>query len=400
LLNDKAFDQADIYVYSFESPKLGNAQQIDELAGRMVDFLDSDGVLARHEKVIFLCHSMGGLVTRAFLLKVRPNPEKVPMVYFFATPTGGANIAAIGAIVSRNPQLRYMLPLKEEGYVGDLMTSWLATSRDPRLNYPARILSFCAYEKLNTYGVKIVERLSAVLLCNMEPRAVLADHFEIVKPADRQSAEPYVYFKSAYAWAFSDTPLRVAEAIGEAELRKNRGDQALGDLWVDRDWYGGEVASVGESPFFVVRQSSTPKIVVRSECGEEKVGEAVARVSLSEGETVVQAIPKVVASGGAPPSSASLLYLDADRAVIKYFIEARSNEARGAAACKDAAGELEISTYFVVRRLPLPKDIVRGAASDGDRRAEMAQTPSATEPSSPPPAQPARSREPGTPLSR
>jgi hypothetical protein len=50
--------------------------------------LTTDGVLA-HEDLTFVCHSMRGVVTRAFILKYRQFASKIRLLYFFATPTTG-----------------------------------------------------------------------------------------------------------------------------------------------------------------------------------------------------------------------------------------------------------------------------------------------------------------------
>lgn len=201
LVNDGAFSDSDVYVHTFVSPPISAAQNIEELAGRMHDFLLTDGVFARHKEIVFLCHSMGGLVVRAMILKARLSPAQVPMIYFFGAPTAGANTTKLAAIISQNPQFQHMLPLRKEGYLLQLVQRWNDTSDDENTNYPNRIRSFCAYEKKDTYGVRVVEIESAILSCNGHLRAVLADHIDMVKPLNA-AAEPYRFFKAAYIQQF------------------------------------------------------------------------------------------------------------------------------------------------------------------------------------------------------
>ena len=211
--DDQTFDDADIYVHSFQSPKLSSAHQIMELADRLRDYLAVDNVFRTHEQIVFLVHSMGGLVTRAMIVKSKLPPSKIPMIFFFATPSAGADVAAIGGHVSENPQLRDMLPLDEGGYVKYLREEWLETSSNPKLNYPNTIASFCAYEGQDTmWHVRIVSEVSATYLCNRETRSVDADHFQIVKPKDERG-EPYVYFKAAYERTFEGTSQAIADVL-------------------------------------------------------------------------------------------------------------------------------------------------------------------------------------------
>jgi len=44
--------------------------------------LIADEVFSAHRRVIFLCHSMGGLVTRKMLTRYQPLAESVPLIYF------------------------------------------------------------------------------------------------------------------------------------------------------------------------------------------------------------------------------------------------------------------------------------------------------------------------------
>jgi len=198
LAKDAAFNDANIWVHSFASPKIDVAQKVEELAARLGDYLDADGVISGHSHVVFVAHSMGGLVVRALLIQRRISPDRVPLIYFFGTPSAGANTAQIPALVTYNPQFRDMLPFGRGGYVENLATRWLSTSVDQLTGYPRTIWSYCAYEKKPILGtVIVVEELSATFLCNVQARAVLSDHIDMVKPEDR-TAEPYTYFKAAY----------------------------------------------------------------------------------------------------------------------------------------------------------------------------------------------------------
>lgn len=308
LASDPIFSEADIYVHSFDSPKITTAENIDELASRMGDYLDNDGIFQKHKQVVFLCHSMGGLVTRAYLLKARPNPSAVPMIYFFATPTAGANVAGIASHLSANPQLKYMLPMKDEGYVGDLQNAWLRTSDDPKLNYPSQIASFCAYEKLDTWGFRIVERESATNLCNRETRAALKDHLEIVKPAG-YNEEPYIYFKAAYMHTFSSLP----DVINETIASESRNKRLLATI-------NRQVEKRVGNEAITIRGVKTFREYKDVGCEEEKTGEVVARYSLPAGQEIVSVIPTVENIDHLSKWSAALVRFDQNAAVVRYKI--------------------------------------------------------------------------------
>lgn len=86
LILDPAFNGQNIYVYHYPSARSGRTFVIDEIAENMRLVLTTDGVL-RHDELTFVSHSMGGLVTRAFILKYqREVTRKIRLLYFFATP--------------------------------------------------------------------------------------------------------------------------------------------------------------------------------------------------------------------------------------------------------------------------------------------------------------------------
>src|SRR5260370_23401574 len=174
---DPTFNGQNIYVYHYPSPRLHRAFSIDEIAENLRLVLSTDGVL-RHNELTFVSHSMGGLVTRAFILKYqRDVAPKIRLLYFFATPTTGSPYAKLANLVSQNQQFGDMYPMSadSDGYLGALQSNWLAANMGLR--------SYCGYETLPTDAPGIiVERQSATNLCTERLDPIDADHIQIVKP--------------------------------------------------------------------------------------------------------------------------------------------------------------------------------------------------------------------------
>jgi triacylglycerol esterase/lipase EstA (alpha/beta hydrolase family) len=158
LSEDSQFQNDDIYVYSYSSPYIGHSYAIDELIENMRLVFSNDEVFQKHKKVVFICHSMGGIVVRGFLKRYQQNAPQVPLIYFFSTPTSGAHVTQLAQFLSKNPQLHGMLPANSDSYVADLQRDWRAL--------PVHVNSRCAYEKLDTYGIRIVDEQSASALCD------------------------------------------------------------------------------------------------------------------------------------------------------------------------------------------------------------------------------------------
>jgi triacylglycerol esterase/lipase EstA (alpha/beta hydrolase family) len=140
LTTDPTFNGTDIFVYSYPTA-MWATMSIDELAENMRLQLNANGI-PDHQRLVFLAHSMGGLVTRAYLLKNRDVAARTSFAYFYSTPTAGSQVASLASLLSQNPQFDKMKPMDAENYLADLLRQWLAAD--------FKIPSYCAYEKQST----------------------------------------------------------------------------------------------------------------------------------------------------------------------------------------------------------------------------------------------------------
>jgi triacylglycerol esterase/lipase EstA (alpha/beta hydrolase family) len=148
LINDKTFDGWDVFVVDYPSRALGADQpRIHELAESLRLTFVAHGVLD-HREIVFVCHSMGGLVTRSYLVKYREVAKKVRMLYFFATPTTGASIAKVAGRLTGSPQDLDMASLAGSSDLSNMLQTWLAS---PELR---ALPSFCAYETRDTLAAR------------------------------------------------------------------------------------------------------------------------------------------------------------------------------------------------------------------------------------------------------
>jgi hypothetical protein len=211
LLKDSAFDDSDVYVVDYDSPYLGNTMTIDEVVSSLSTRLEADRVFD-HREVVFVAHSLGGLIAQRFLLTHRVLAAKVPFIYFFSTPETGAQIAALGRAFSRDPLLKAMLPGNSNDYLLNLENEWIASGFSAK--------RFCAYEKKTFNGVLVVDRLSGTRNCtSMTPLPINADHLSIVKPCDER-ADAYLALRNAViANPVASLPKRYEEKTVTREWR-------------------------------------------------------------------------------------------------------------------------------------------------------------------------------------
>lgn len=178
--------QVDILAFGYTSRMIGTGSfDIQEAANRLHLYLDNKGVLD-YPAVVFVAHSMGGLVVLRELLTHRELLDRVPLILFYATPQEGAQITTIARKVASNPALEQMLPADRNGYLRVLNDEWQA------LGAGKRPPILCAYEKQPTYGVMVVPWSSATRFCDEPALAIDADHLSIVKP-DRPGHDSMVF---------------------------------------------------------------------------------------------------------------------------------------------------------------------------------------------------------------
>lgn len=166
--------QLDIFAFGFTSNMFkAGSFDVREAANKLHESLQYKGVL-EYPTVIFVAHSMGGLVVLRNLLTHRETLQKVPLLVLYAAPQEGAQIAAIAQHVANNPALGNMVQADGNSFLQQLNDDWRSLPERPPV--------ICAYEKLATNGIYIVPWSSATRFCDGATTGIDADHISIVKP--------------------------------------------------------------------------------------------------------------------------------------------------------------------------------------------------------------------------
>ena len=244
--------RVDLFAFGYTSNMLQQGSlTIQEAANSLHGRLQLEQVLD-YPAVVFVAHSMGGLVVLRELLTHREDLlPRVRGLVFYATPQEGAQISRIAQYVANNPAIAEMLPGDQNLELQQLDSQWKAL--------PARPTVRCAYEKRPTRDVMIVQMMSATRFCDGTPIAIDADHIDIVKP-DRAS---------------HDTMMVLVNALNEFALgRTVRGVLETPDFTAERDhWvftltdpFGRSVARLnnsGGSPLrYTIGAPSDPRLFV------------------------------------------------------------------------------------------------------------------------------------------
>ena len=179
---DPECDAYDVFVFGYPTRATGKQFTIDDVAEHLRLVLDEHRV-THYERMAFVVHSMGGLVTRTYVHRYQHIVrDKIDFLYFLSTPTSGADIANYAALISNNRQFADMRPMRtaKASWLEALHKNWLAA----HFAFP----SYCAYERRDTFGMRIVSFDSAIQLCTESPNPIDADHINMVKPASRDDA--------------------------------------------------------------------------------------------------------------------------------------------------------------------------------------------------------------------
>ncbi|MCG3268220.1 triacylglycerol lipase [Yoonia sp. I 8.24] len=182
LAEDSRFENFDLssYHYSsmlFQAGSLSISNVADQLAFRI-----DNGSVTDYENIIFVAHSMGGIVVRNLLLKNDAISEKVPLIYFLATPTAGSDIARLASLVDpSNRQLDAITSFERSNFLADQYSTWRGS------HLMSKVYSLCAFETVPTNGILVVEQVSAQSLCSERTIPSGQNHSGIAKPYSEES---------------------------------------------------------------------------------------------------------------------------------------------------------------------------------------------------------------------
>jgi hypothetical protein len=167
----------DIFAFGFPSAMLGSGSfDVQDASKALYDKLVYYQ-LANYSSVVFVAHSMGGLVVMRTLMTYPDFRKRTPLVVLYGTPQEGAQISTIAQKISKNPALDQMLPADKDGYLRGLDTDWKL--QDPK----TRPKVVCAFEKKPTYGYLVVPWSSATRFCDGPASPIGESHLGMVKPS-------------------------------------------------------------------------------------------------------------------------------------------------------------------------------------------------------------------------
>lgn len=187
--------RVDIFAFGFPSHLFtAGSFDIQAAAKALHANLQHHGVYD-YSKVVFVGHSMGGLVVMRELLMNRDTLPSVPVITLVASPQEGADVARIADFIARNPALSQMTPADRNDLLKLLNDDWRAWTARPKVA--------CAYENKPTKGAIMVVRWSSSTRFCDDSVEVSADHIEIAKPSSGSDLAVIAVTNALKAYVFN-----------------------------------------------------------------------------------------------------------------------------------------------------------------------------------------------------
>jgi len=200
---DPRFAFSDVDVAEYPTPSSNGKMSSVQLADVLWNRLKKDRVW-EHREVVFLAHSLGGILVEEMLLRHPADAAKVRFIVSYGTPHEGSSIARMASIYDKDPLLNDLSDTGDNTFLSRLESNWRGSEAVNGIH------RFCAYEAEDTtpeegFGrylkahARVVSYFSATYGCDVTtpPQEIPADHLHMVRPLDRKSVA-YDFFYRVY----------------------------------------------------------------------------------------------------------------------------------------------------------------------------------------------------------
>jgi pimeloyl-ACP methyl ester carboxylesterase len=200
---DPRFAYSDVEVAEYPTPASNGKMSSVQLAEILFAHLKQEHVW-EHREVVFLAHSLGGILVEEMLLRHPAEAARVKFIVSYGTPHEGSAVARIASIYDRDPLLNDLSDAGDNTLLTHLEHDWRGHDSVNGIH------RFCAYESEDTMPenrvgrylkahVRVVGYFSATYGCDVTtpPQEIHADHVDMIRPADRKSSA-YDFFYRVY----------------------------------------------------------------------------------------------------------------------------------------------------------------------------------------------------------
>ncbi len=200
---DPHFAFSDVVIAEYPTPDSNGTSTSTQLAELLFTSLKKQHVW-EHTEVVFLAHSLGGILIEEMLLKHPAEAARVRFIVSYGTPHEGSTVARIASLYDKDPLLNDLSDTNDNTFLTTLENNWRSNAAVNSIH------RFCAYETQDTMPesglgryfkarARVVSYFSATYGCDVTtpPQAITADHLNLVRPSGRD-ADAYQFFLLAY----------------------------------------------------------------------------------------------------------------------------------------------------------------------------------------------------------
>jgi pimeloyl-ACP methyl ester carboxylesterase len=201
--SDPHFAYSDVVVAEYPSPSMNGKMSSTQLADTLWTKLRQAHVW-EHREVVFIAHSLGGILVEEMLLRHPTDAARVRFVVSYGTPHEGSTVARVASLYDKDPLLNDLSDAGDNTFLTHLEERWRGSSAVNGIH------RFCAYEDQDTVAdeglarylkphTRVVSYFSATYGCDVTtpPQEIHADHIRLIQPTDRNAAA-YDFFRRVY----------------------------------------------------------------------------------------------------------------------------------------------------------------------------------------------------------
>jgi pimeloyl-ACP methyl ester carboxylesterase len=216
---DPHFAYSDVEIAEYPSPASNGKMSSVQLADILWNRLKQDHVW-EHREVVFLAHSLGGILVEEMLLRHPADAARVKFVVSYGTPHEGSTVARFASIYDKDPLLNDLSDATSNTFLTKLEENWRGHDSVNGIH------RFCAYESEDTRpedGIarylkthaRVVSYFSATYGCDVTtpPQEIHADHIHMVRPSDRKDSA-YDFFRRVYR----DNPIVTPQLVARENV--------------------------------------------------------------------------------------------------------------------------------------------------------------------------------------
>ncbi len=198
LKNEPQIESLGIYVYSYQTSFSSGSYSLSDVVDDLKEHLITlDQVLDRSQ-IIFVCHSMGGIVVRKFLVEREHDllDRKIEVgLYLVASPSLGSDYANWLQPVARfagHAQAKALQFSQDNQWLNDLDKSFQNLKESGRLTIRGKELledKFVIRKKFLLFRKHVVSPFSGARYFGEQIKIAGSDHFTIAKPANNKAMQ-------------------------------------------------------------------------------------------------------------------------------------------------------------------------------------------------------------------